>query len=255
MPTRDCGDCDRLHCGNRFSDKDLGNLVARLICEIADNTAPGGAAASVDPWELLYDNNAGVRTTFLRIYDTTDLTSFNDVTLAGTAYVVTGTVEKFDNGYPQLLCDDNAGVITNFIRVYDPTTFAVLADYNLDGTLYTPTGTVGRCELTQERADVAAFNYADVDGTTLLTTYLLVLADVVGTGVAILQAINRTNEDLILSFSPPNDQIFIPAGASVSLDFVSNGVTATGGLQARAENAAPVSGDLIVTLVRRPIKT
>jgi len=145
MPTRDCGQCERLHCGNRLGDRDIANLVARLLCEVADNTA---SAASGTVYELFQDDG-NAATPFIRFYNPAAPTLFTDLNLNGTVYVPTGPVSPYccpataagaGTIYETYQDDGAAGV--PFIRVYDPTAPATFVDYNLDGTVYLPVGPV-----------------------------------------------------------------------------------------------------------------
>jgi hypothetical protein len=90
MPVQDCGQCEKLRCGQRLTDKDTARLISILLCEIADNTAGGGGGGggSSVPFELLYDVVGDVYTPFIRIYSD----PIANIGLDGLPYVVTGTV-------------------------------------------------------------------------------------------------------------------------------------------------------------------
>lgn len=104
MPTKDCGACNQISCGNqRLSDKDLRLLMARLLCEVADNTAGGGGGggAAGTEAELLVDEGDS-DTVFLRVYDITDPqaapATFTDYNLDGTAHALVGPVSPLTSG-------------------------------------------------------------------------------------------------------------------------------------------------------------
>ena len=103
--------------------------------------------------EVLCDVNAGVPTAFIRRFtfnsSTGVVTATTDLTLAGAAYAVTGTVgicsgldsESF------VLCD-SAAVPNRFLRTYRYTatgTVAGFSDTTLAGAPFVPTGAVGIC--------------------------------------------------------------------------------------------------------------
>ena len=102
----------------------------------------------------------------------------------------------------------------------------------------------------------ASFLQNTVTFGSITTVYSTIVSQAPGFGCRILLATNELDTPVMLAFTSPEsvDQVRVPAGASINIDFGANGMVATGSLTVKSLGGNPLTGELHTTIVRRHVR-